>query len=61
MNSRKVVISIKKGFVIDVEAPSDIDIYIRNYDVEEVDRLFLKTDEEGNFYQELACLNVASY
>ncbi len=29
---RKVIVSVKGGMVVDVVAPSDIDVYIRDYD-----------------------------
>lgn len=52
MNS-KVVICVKDGAVFDVEAPPDIDVHIRDYDVEGVDRKLLNVDEEGEPYREM--------
>lgn len=52
MNS-KVIILIKDGAVIDVEAPSNIDVHIRDYDIEGVDERLLDVDEDGEFYREM--------
>lgn len=54
MNS-KVIVSIKNGAVIDVEAPPDVDVYIRDYDVEGIDEKFLILDEEGDLCREIVC------
>jgi len=47
-----VVVSIKKGAVIDVEASSYIDIVLRNYDIEGTEEEYLKVDDEGELYRE---------
>jgi len=49
----KVIISMRKGAVIDVEAPSYIDVVVRDYDIDGVDRGLLDVDEEGDLYREM--------
>ena len=61
----KVIVSIKDGIVIDVVAPPDIDVYIRDYDTPiAIDRDYvgdekavsykdkMKVDEDGDEYVE---------
>jgi hypothetical protein len=49
----KVIISLKKGVVIDIEAPSYIDVVVRDYDIDGVDRNLLDVDKEGELYREM--------
>ena len=49
----KVIVSIRKGAVIDVEAPSYIDVVVRDYDIDGVDRNLLDVDKEGELYREM--------
>jgi hypothetical protein len=49
----RVIISIKKGAVIDVEAPSYIDVVVRDYDIDGVEKNLLDVDEEGELYREM--------
>ncbi len=49
---QKVIVSIKDGMVIDVEAPDFLDVVIRDYDVEGVADKYLKRDKDGDLYRE---------
>jgi len=51
-SSEKIIVSIKGGVVIDVEAPSRVDVIVRDYEVEGVDTSRLKVDEDGDLYLE---------
>jgi len=54
----KVIISIKEGMVIDVDAPEDIDVVIRDYDTPrqgayvDLKKYTIQTDEDGDEYVE---------
>jgi hypothetical protein len=53
MSQKVVVISIKSGAVIDVEAPSSIDVVVRDYDVDGIEEDLLKVDGDGDLYREM--------
>jgi len=53
MDKIRIVISVKGGAVIDVEAPSQADVVIRDYDIDGVDENLLDVDEEGDLYREM--------
>lgn len=48
--SNEVIVSIKNGAVIDVEAPPNVDVFIRDYDVDGIDIKRLQLDEDGNAF-----------
>ncbi len=51
--NEKVVVSIKDGVVIDVQAPSSVDVVIRDYDIDGIEEALLKVDEDGDSYREM--------
>jgi len=53
MDKINVVISVKDGAVIDVEAPPQVDIVIRDYDIDGINEDLLDVDEEGELYREM--------
>jgi hypothetical protein len=53
MDKINVVISVKDGAVIDVEAPPQVDVVIRDYDVDGINEDLLDVDEEGDLYREM--------
>lgn len=52
MKNKKVTIIIEGGVVQDVIKSSDIDVIIKDYDIEDSDEDILKEDEYGEFYFE---------
>jgi len=53
MDEANVVVSVKGGAVIDVKAPSCLDVVIRDYDVDGIDEDLLEVDEDGDLYREM--------
>jgi hypothetical protein len=53
MDKVNVVVSVKGGAVIDVEAPPHVDVVIRDYDVDGINEDLLDVDEEGDLYREM--------
>jgi len=53
MDKVNVVISIKHGAVIDVQAPSCVDVVIRDYDIDGIDEDLLEVDEDRDLYREM--------
>jgi len=53
MDKINVVISVKDGAIIDVEAPSQVDVVVRDYDVDGINEDLLDVDEEGDLYREM--------
>ena len=51
-SNEKVIVSIKGGVLIDVVAPSWVDVILRDFDVQGVETNRLKTDEDGDLYLE---------
>jgi len=51
--NEKVVVSIKDGAIIDVEAPPRVDVVVRDYDIDGIDETRLKVDEDGALYREM--------
>jgi|CryGeyStandDraft_7_1057128.scaffolds.fasta_scaffold41678_2 hypothetical protein len=49
----KVFVSIKDGVVIDVQAPSWVDVVVRDYEIGGIEEALLKVDEEGDSYREM--------
>jgi len=54
----KIIISIKDGIIVDVEAPDYVDVIIRDYDIPrqggyvDLENYEIKTDEDGDEYVE---------
>jgi len=48
----KVFVSIKDGVVIDVQAPSWVDVVVRDYEIGGIEEARLKVDEDGDLYLE---------
>jgi hypothetical protein len=51
--NEKVVVSIKDGAVIEVEAPSSVDVVVKDYDIDGTEEALLKVDEDGDSYREM--------
>lgn len=49
----RVIVSVKGGMVIDVMAPQNIDVIIRDYDVDGVREDLLEIDNDGDRYREM--------
>ena len=53
MGNASIVVSVKGGAVIDVKAPSCVDVVIRDYDVDGIDEDLLEVNEDGDLYREM--------
>jgi len=52
----KVIITINGGCADIAEKPDDVEVIIRDYDVDGVDDAVLQTDGDGDRYQEMIFL-----
>jgi len=53
MDKINIVIWVRDGAIIDAEAPRQVDIVIRDYDVDGINEDLLAVDEEGDLYREM--------
>jgi hypothetical protein len=50
---KQIIITIQGGCVQDVEKPDDIEVIIKDYDIQDEEGPNIKQDDDGDFYQEI--------
>ena len=50
---QKVIVTVSGGIADVTEKPNDLEVEIRDYDVEGMEEDVLKTDEDGDKYREM--------